>query len=108
MLTEYHSLTDDEFKREAEFVMLNTPNVAYRLAQVARELLSRFEQRVNTLQDYASILDTTSEFDIDAGRLRELVESHPCSIEDMTEMLSMLAVNDINNPAELSTLLNEE
>ena len=69
------------------------------------ELLKRFEAKCGATSD--ELLDLIDEYEIEADWLRDLLEAHPASIKNITEMLGALNDAEINTPAQLAEALND-
>ena len=70
------------------------------------ELLSRLEQVIDTVEPAEELMALTTDYGIDNAQVRSLLESHPSSVSEMTDLLKALNDEDIHTVDQLKQLIS--
>lgn len=69
------------------------------------ELLDRLETLLDEAHDNQPIADLLDEYEVSTDDMKAVIESHPASLNDQAELLSLLNDQDIHEPDQLKELL---
>lgn len=70
-----------------------------------QELIERLEEATEFRKEHEAFLSVKDEYEFTASEIESLMEAHPASFTEITEMLQALSKADINDLAALNDLL---
>lgn len=74
--------------------------------EAERRMLERFERLVEAAEESAPINEVADNFDINAEKLRAILESHPAGADDVAAMLAKLNDADIHDAEGVAAVLH--
>ena len=93
-------LSDSELVRIASHEINDLTSSALEI-----ELLARLEQATDSVEPAEELMALITDYGIDTAQVRALLESHPETVETMTDLLKALNDEDIHSVDQLKELI---
>lgn len=93
-------LSDSELVRIASHEINDLTSSALEI-----ELLARLEQVTDSIEPAEELMALTTDYGIDTAQVRNLLESHPETVETMADLLKALNDEDIHSVDQLKQLI---